>query len=77
VRLFPAHICLGPSHICTGTGLTPSTSAPGLGSPLPHLLWDQRAAGTRSTWAKASASTTATRCSSSPARTRLQRGCRR
>ena len=25
------------SHICGGTGLTPSTSAPGLGSPLPHL----------------------------------------
>jgi hypothetical protein len=25
-----------PSHICTGTGLTPATSAPGLGSPLPH-----------------------------------------
>ena len=23
-----------PSHICTWTGLTPSTSAPGLGSPL-------------------------------------------
>ena len=23
-----------PSHICTGTGLTPPTSAPGLGSPL-------------------------------------------
>jgi hypothetical protein len=22
------------------TGLTPSTSAPGLGSPLPHLHWD-------------------------------------
>ena len=26
-----------PPHICTGTGLTPPTSAPGLGSPLPHL----------------------------------------
>ena len=25
-----------PSHICTGTGLTPPTSAPGLGSPFPH-----------------------------------------
>ena len=24
-------------HICTRTGLTPATSAPGLGSPLPHL----------------------------------------
>ena len=29
-----------PCHICTGTGLTPATSAPGLGSPLPHLHWD-------------------------------------
>jgi hypothetical protein len=27
-------------HICTGTGLTPATSAPGLGSPLPHLHRD-------------------------------------
>jgi hypothetical protein len=27
-------------HICTGTGLTPTTSAPGLGSPLPHLHRD-------------------------------------
>ena len=27
-------------HICTGTGLTPATSAPGLGSPLPHLRRD-------------------------------------
>jgi hypothetical protein len=26
-----------PFPICTGTGLTPSTSAPGLGSPFPHL----------------------------------------
>jgi hypothetical protein len=26
-----------PCHICTGTGLAPATSAPGLGSPLPHL----------------------------------------
>ena len=26
-------VCAG--HICTGTGLTPATSAPGLGSPLP------------------------------------------
>ena len=24
-------------HICAGTGLTPATSAPGLGSPLPRL----------------------------------------
>jgi hypothetical protein len=29
-----------PSHICTGTGLTPATSAPGLGSALPHLRRD-------------------------------------
>ena len=28
------------SHICAGTGLTPPTSAPGLGSPLPHLRQD-------------------------------------
>ena len=28
------------AHICTGTGLTPPTSAPGLGSPLPHLHRD-------------------------------------
>ena len=28
------------SHICTGTGLTAPTSAPGLGSPLPHLQRD-------------------------------------
>jgi hypothetical protein len=27
-------------HICAGTGLTPGTSAPRLGSPLPHLRWD-------------------------------------
>jgi hypothetical protein len=26
-----------PCHICTGIGLTCATSAPGLGSPLPHL----------------------------------------
>ena len=26
-----------PCHICTGTGLTPPTSALGLGSPRPHL----------------------------------------
>ena len=26
-----------PAHICAGTGLTPATSAPGLGSPRPHL----------------------------------------
>ena len=29
-----------PSHICAGTGLTPPTSAPGLGSPRPHLRRD-------------------------------------
>jgi hypothetical protein len=29
-----------PGHICTGTGLIPATSAPGLGSPLPHLRRD-------------------------------------
>jgi hypothetical protein len=27
-------------HTCAGTGLTPATSAPGLGSPLPHLRRD-------------------------------------
>ena len=35
------HICAGagptPSHICAGTWLAPATSAPGLGSPPPHL----------------------------------------
>ncbi len=42
--LTPCHICAGtgltPCHICAGTGLTPATSAPGLGSPLPHLHRD-------------------------------------
>ena len=28
------------SHICAATGLSPPTSAPGLGSPLPHLHLD-------------------------------------
>jgi trehalose-6-phosphatase len=28
---------LTPAHICTRTGLTAATSAPGLGSPRPHL----------------------------------------
>ena len=28
------------AHICAGTGLTPATSALGLGSPLPHLQRD-------------------------------------
>ena len=40
----PCHICAGtrlaPAHICTGTRLTAPTSAPGLGSPLPHLRRD-------------------------------------
>jgi hypothetical protein len=31
-----------PAHICAGTGITPATSAPGLGSPPPHLRWDCR-----------------------------------
>ena len=30
-----------PCHICTGTGLTPSKSAPGPGSRLPHLHRDR------------------------------------
>ena len=29
-----------PAHICAGTGLTPPTSAPGLGAPRPHLRRD-------------------------------------
>ena len=37
----PCHICTGTGlkgcFICTGTGLAAATSAPGLGSPLPHL----------------------------------------
>ena len=46
VRFWPKRTCrIGlarrsgpcPCHICTGTGLTPATSAPGLGSPVPHL----------------------------------------
>jgi hypothetical protein len=38
----PTHTCARtrPSHIRTGTGLAPPTSAPGLGSPLPHLHQD-------------------------------------
>jgi hypothetical protein len=40
----PSHTCAGtaahPCHICTGTALTPATSAPRLGSPLPHLHRD-------------------------------------
>jgi hypothetical protein len=28
------------AHICVGTGLKPPTSAPGLGSPRPHLHRD-------------------------------------
>jgi hypothetical protein len=42
--LTPCPICTGkgarPCRICTGTGLSPATSAPGLGSPLPHLRRD-------------------------------------
>ena len=40
----PCHLCAGtvphPCHICAGTGLTPATSAPGLGSLLPRLRRD-------------------------------------
>ncbi len=36
-----AHRC----HICTGTGLDPATSAPGLGSILPHLHRDSCTGG--------------------------------
>jgi hypothetical protein len=35
---------------CTGTGLTPETSAPGLGSPLPHLHWDWALRRHRNAW---------------------------
>ncbi len=35
-----------PAHICAGTGLTPPTSAPGLGSPRPHLRRDRATART-------------------------------
>ncbi len=35
------HVCIGARlHTRTGTGLTPATSVPGLGSPLPHLHRD-------------------------------------
>jgi hypothetical protein len=38
------HICAGTGpargHLCTGTGLAAATSAPGLGSPPPHLHRD-------------------------------------
>jgi hypothetical protein len=30
------------AHICTGTGLARPTSAPGLGSPLPHLICSRK-----------------------------------
>jgi acyl-CoA synthetase (AMP-forming)/AMP-acid ligase II len=42
VRTGPHALALSPNpfHICTGTELTPSTSAPGLSSPLPHLHRD-------------------------------------
>jgi hypothetical protein len=36
-----------PSHICAGTGLAHATSAPGLGSPTPHLLRDSASLCTR------------------------------
>ena len=36
-----------PGHICTGTGLAPATSAPGPGSPLPHLRRDPARAAAR------------------------------
>ena len=35
----PPHAACTPYRICTGTGLTPTTSAPGLGSPVPQLHW--------------------------------------
>ncbi len=41
----PLGFGLPPCHICTGTGLTPPTFAPGLGSPLPHLHRDWDPAG--------------------------------
>ena len=34
-KLCGAHHATHPAHICAGTGLTPPTSAPGLGPPLP------------------------------------------
>jgi hypothetical protein len=40
VRRSPSHSAVALSHIRTGTGLTAATSAPGLGSPLPHLRRD-------------------------------------
>ena len=40
-----------PSHICTGTGLAPATSAPGPGSPLPHLHRDGAHPSHTGTWA--------------------------
>jgi hypothetical protein len=42
-----------PTHVCTGTGLTPPTSAPGLGSLRPRLHRD---------WARASPMTATKRC---------------
>ena len=48
----PAHLSAPdwarPFHICTGTGLAPSTSAPGLGSPDPCLHRVHGMAGNRS-----------------------------
>jgi hypothetical protein len=43
----PLGFGLPPCHICTGTGLTPPTFAPGLGSPLPHLHRDWDPAGSK------------------------------
>ncbi len=38
---FPCHGCAERwARICNGDGLAPTTSAPGLGSPLPHLRRD-------------------------------------
>ena len=39
-RPMPASRDWASAHICTGTGLAPATSAPGMGSPLPHLHRD-------------------------------------
>ncbi len=43
-----------PCCICAGTGRTPATSAPGLGSPLPHLRrnWAQQLPHLRRNWAQ-------------------------
>ena len=41
LRSDAARATRSPCHICTRTGLTAATSAPGLGSPLPHLHRDR------------------------------------